>query len=181
MKSLKIIQILAKIIKIVCTVLTIIFIVGASICALSIILLPILKDTVIYEGKSFSIIIAENGTNYITALVASIVAFISCGAGIFLAKYTESFFKKELELGTPFNKELVKDMRKMAVVHIVLSIVVLIIISILIAIFESIYPEIIDIEYRFSGTIGFGLAMLVISLFCDYGAETKQEDNNEVL
>ena len=48
MKSLKIIQILAKIIKILCTVLTIIFIVGASICALSIILLPILKDTVIY-------------------------------------------------------------------------------------------------------------------------------------
>ena len=181
MKSLKIIQVLSKIAKILCTVLFIVCIVGASCCALAVILLPIFKDTVIYENKSFSIIIAENGSNYMTAFVGSLVGLIVCSTGIFLSKYTELFFEKELELGTPFNKELVKDMRKMALVHIFVSLGIAILLAILVGCFKLNYPELDFSNDDHGGTIGFGIAMLIISLFCDYGAElsTTSADNKE--
>ena len=177
MKSLKIIQVLAKIMRIICLVLFIVCIVGAAGCFLAVITLPIMKDVVLYEDKTFSIIIAERGVNWITALTGSIVGLISCGVGIFLAKYTELFFAKEIALGTPFKKEVVKDMRKMAIIHIVVSFVTVIAVAIVISSINAFNPELAHFDSGFGGTIGFGISMLVISLFCDYGAEKETEAN----
>ena len=175
MKSLKTIQVLAKIAKIICTVLFIVCIVGASCCALSVIILPVTKDVILYEDKTFSVVLAEQGTSYIDALTGSVIGLIVCGVGIFLAKYTELFFKKELELGTPFDKGLVKDMRKMALIHIIVSIVASIITSIVYFIFKESVPD-FNGTYDFNGgSIGFGISMLIISLFCDYGAEKAND------
>ena len=47
--------------------------------------------------------------------------------------------------------------------------------------FKLNYPELDFSNDDHGGTIGFGIAMLIISLFCDYGAElsTTSADNKE--
>ena len=181
MKSLKIIQVLSKILKVVSTITFVVSIVVASISLLGVIILPITKDVVIYDGKTFSILIAENGVNYITALTALIISLVTCLAMIFTSKYNEIFFRKELELGTPFDKTIVKSMRKMAIINIALSIGLNIVLAIVVGSIDLLNEELNYSFDGYNGTVAFGIAMLVISLFCDYGAETSKnttEENN---
>ena len=178
MKSLRIIQILAKVAKIICTVVFICCIVGASICALSLILLPILRDTTIYDGKTVTVLLADKSVSLSSAITASAFGLVSAGVGIFLAKYSELFFKKELEVGTPFKKEIVKDMRKLAIIHIVVSLATTMVLATIYAIVKASAKELIDFNPHQGGSVGFGISLLIISLFCEYGAE--KEENEKV-
>jgi len=180
MKSLRIIQILSKIAWVICKIIFILCIVGASCCLLSLIILPIMKDVVIYENTTFTVLLMEKGTDLPTAITAVAIGLGVCGVSIFLAKYTELFFKKELDLGTPFNKVIVRDMRKLALVHVIASLVMIIAIAITVAIVRHFYPDLPKFNDHYGGSIGFAITMLIISLFCDYGAEKEQQVNTEI-
>ena len=181
MKSLKIIQILAKIAWIICKIVFIACIVGASCCLLGLILIPIFKDVVVYEGKSVEVLIAEKGHPLYESILACAVGFASCGTGIFLGKYNELFFKEELDVGTPFKHEIVKKMRKVAIVDIAVSFALGLVCAIAVAIVEHVNHTTVDFKYELMSFVGFGISLLIISLFCEYGAdvsEPKSEESN---
>ena len=180
MKSLKYIQTISKVFWVICKVMFIVCIVGASICLVSLIVLPLTKDVVIYENKSITVLLAEQGTTVSSAISSAACGLFACGVGIALAKYTELFFKKELDLGSPFDKALVKDMRIVAVVHIVTAVVLMGIIALTQLILRHTVDELIDVETNYNASIWFGISLLVISLFCEYGAEQNKEKVKEV-
>ena len=181
MKSLKVIQTLSKIAWVICKVMFVICIVGASLSLVTLLTVPFIKDVVLYEDVSLTILLADKDTNVTTAIVASVVGLLGCGLGIFLAKYTELFFKKELDLGTPFDKKLVENMRKVALVHIIASIALTIVIAITLGVAKKVAGEAITMKNgSIDGSFGFGIALLVISLFCDYGAERENPNTVDV-
>ena len=165
--------------KIICTILFVFSIVGACLSLLGIILLPITRSVVLYESKTLEIILAENGTNYMTALSGAIAGFLGCVIGIFICKYNQLFFAKELEVGTPFTKEIVHDMRKMALVNILVSVVGSGVIVIMLVVLKKIYPEITDTKESVFGSVAFGLIMLLLSVFCEYPVEKEEQNSKE--
>ena len=75
-------------------------------------------------------------------------------------------------------------MRITAVVNIATSIGTSIICGIIIAIFYLVNNAEVKIDFNLFSTIGFGIALLVLSLFCDYGAELEEnkveiKENND--
>ena len=178
MKSLKIIQTLANVARIICIVIFVLCIVGASLCVASLIALPFVKDIVVEteSGKTIEVIFVENDIPFNEAMFGLGVGLLSCGVGIFLAKYTEHFFDEEIKLGTPFDDSIVKKMRKVAIVHIIASIVTSAVAGIAYMIVKALTEGYGEFSFRgLGGSIGFALALLVLSLFCEYGAELKKE------
>ena len=177
MKSLKIIQTLCKIARVICIIIFVLSIIGAAGCLIGIILMPALKDEVIYNHKTLEQLLEKNGTNFNVALTAMIMAFVVCGVSIFLSKYTELFFKKEIEVGTPFNKDIVRRMRVLGVVHIVTGILTTVIVSSVIAIAVASNPD-VENSRNFNlsnvSSLWFGIAMLIISLFANYDVEKEE-------
>lgn len=171
MKALRIIQILAKIARIICLIVFIACIVGASISLLGLILIPLCKGTVIYENKTVEVLIAEKGLPLYLAITNCAVGFISCCTGIFLGKYNELFLKEEIELGTPFTRDMVKKMRKVAIVDIIASFALALVCGIGIAIVQYVNHAEVEFKYEFMSFVSFGISLLIISLFCEYGAE----------
>ena len=179
MRSLKIIQVLAKIIWIICKVLFILFIIGAAGCLMGLTLFGLVQNVKVNADQTVAQLLAEKGVETALAYAGMSAGLISCGGGIFLAKYTELFFKEELDAGTPFKHDIVSKMRKVALVNILVSLGIAIVGAIVVGVVCALNhidnkPDLVD---AFS-TVGFGLALLVISLFCEYGAdlaEPKQE------
>ena len=176
MKSLKVIQTIAKVLRIICKVMFIICIVGASCCLLGAILVATLQDVVLYEDVNLEILLADKGTNVPTAIVACVVGLFVCGAGIALAKYTELFFEKELNKGTPFDKEIVKDMRILGFVHLIASVALGSTIALALFIIRRTVPDYLEVSNEGWGSFWFGAVLLLISLFCEYGAEKSQPE-----
>ena len=179
MKSLKIIQVLAKIIWIICKILFVVFIIGAAGCLLGLSLFTFIQPLKVNAEQTVGQLLAEKGVSVPQAYAGMAAGLISCGGGIFLAKYTEIFFKEELDVGTPFKHDMVKKMRKVALVNIFVSLGSSILCGAVVGIIclANNIENKMDLFDVFS-TIGFGLALLVISLFCEYGAdfaEPKEE------
>lgn len=173
MKSLKTIQVLAKIARIICLILFVTSIIGVVGSTIAIISYPYVQDVIVSEGKTVAQLLSEKGLGIKHVYFSLATSLAGCGLNVFLAKYTEVFFKKELEIGTPFHTGIVKSMRKMALVHIISSIAFAVAVGIAVAFMEVFGGVKINIEYSNLSTIGFGLSFLVLSLFCQYGAEVQ--------
>ena len=171
MKSLKTIQVISKVFWIICKVMFVICIVGAAGCLLGAILIGSLQNVVIWEDVTVASFVEDKGSNVTTAILACVIGFICCGAGIALSKLSELFFKKELDKGTPFDKELVKDMRILGLIHVANAIVLGSIIGLTILIVRNTTHDVLDVRNEGFSTFWFGAVLLLISLFCDYGAE----------
>ena len=190
MKSLRIIQILAKVARIICLVLYILCIVGASGCAIALIVLPIFQNLPMADGKTLADLLLEKGTQMFEIYLWVAIGLLSCGVGIFIFRYNQVFFEKEIALGTPFDMEIVKKMRKLALVCVITSVAYSIVCAIIVS---SVYAaNHVTASYRYEtfSSISYGLFMLVLSLFCEYGAEinakpkelseeNKEEENKE--
>jgi hypothetical protein len=175
MKSLKIIQVLAKIMWILSMIAFIACIVGASLCFVGIIVFSATKDVVVDEGQTFTILLADRGVPEPGVYSALITGLIVSGVGIYLGKINEIFFKKEIALGTPFKKEVVSEMRKLAIINIVASIATGILCAIALSIVAAIYRYDSGFHLEFFSTVGYGISLLILSLFCDYGAELEEK------
>ena len=176
MKSLKTIQIVMKVLRVLCLIGFIFCIVGAAGCFLGLISFSFLKDIEIEKGKSVAQYIIDTGnmsTNEVyTALAVGL--FISL-AGIALMKYNELFYKKEVDLGTPFKKEMAKKMREVGLVNIIATIAISSIAAIAVAIAEAVTKENFYFNYSVFSSILYGVFLLFLSLFADYGAELEEK------
>lgn len=175
MRSLRVIQVLAKIMRVVCIVLFVCCIVGASACLTALIVLPIIQNIVVQDGKTIADLMVENGVVIPDMYAGIVVGLLGAGVGIFLNKYNELFFEEEIRVGTPFDHDIVRSMRKTGLVNIIASGALVITAGIAVGIVSAIFQTKIKFEYSLFAAVGFGLLLLILSLFADYGAELEDK------
>lgn len=174
MKALRTIQVLVKIARVICIIIFVCGIIGAVGCGLTLILMPLMQSLDLGEDLSIEALLAENGVTLAEAYASLSIALVSCILCIVLYKYTQKFFEKELELGTPFNMDIVKGMRKVALFHIIASLSISFISGLVLGIVAGIEGTQLNYEFDVFYTVGFGLFLLVISLFCEAGLDKAE-------
>lgn len=112
-----------------------------------------------------------------TMYAAMIVATILCGEEIYLAKVSNNYFKRELEVGHPFTRELVKKLRTLGIIVLAVSFGVGLVCSIGLEIAKKAVGDIANLDLDGYGQLGTGLGMILISYICEYVVE--KEENNQ--
>lgn len=102
-------------------------------------------------------------------LCACICSTVECLFLIILYAFVKKFYKQELRLGNPFDKPVVKSMRKLGILHIVLPIIASLIIAIIVACFG-----VKDINIQNWSNITLGIVYLIVSFILEYGSELKR-------
>ena len=118
MKSLKMVQTMAKVLKILFTILFVGCIVGTVFSVIALAITPLIANNqtlqryVIKSGTEFEL------NSYISTCICSI---LSCGTWVYLGYKNVCFYKYELSVGTPFDKSVVTTLRKVAIEAIIIS------------------------------------------------------------
>jgi len=165
MKSLQNVQKLAKIISVFVKVGYVLTIVGLVFCCLGV------TSISIYGKNAEFIRLFEQQANqkfdFNVNLCYSICGVIECSFLIALFYYTKKYFYYELQVGTPFNKDVVKRTLKLGILHIVLPTISAIIQIIIIECFN------LKAEIFSYASFSVGLVYLVLALIFNYGADLK--------
>ena len=162
MKSLQRVQKAANVLRILAKIGYIFAIVGTVSCVLGAIFCGIfgsnarVQEWLVKEGETFVT------REYVCSCVCGA---IGCAFGIALAYFSLRFYEAELAAGTPFTKPLVKEMRKLGLLHILLPLAASIIVAIVSAAMHT------EIDFDSVGGITAGVAYLLLSLPADYGAD----------
>lgn len=176
MKSLRAIQIIAQVMRILCLVCFILSIVGAVGCVIGMAIFGAVSNVIIEEGKTLAQYLLDKGISVQTVYAGMGVGLGYCLVAIFLFKYRELFYVRELAVGTPFDSGVIADMRKVAVVDIIVNVVSNVVIVVVFSIVHSVIPEVKQIDGWGFSSITYGLILLLISLFCAYPVEKAASD-----
>lgn len=167
MKSLERVQKICKVLKVLAKIVFVCSIVATCVFGLLSILFIIFGnnlDVIDY----FASIDLPYEFNYVLCLFVGLT--IESAFSIALYHYVVKFYNFELELGNPFDKPLIKEMRKLGILHIVLPIVS----SIITAIFSGIFGYSNFTSSTFSG-VTIGIVYLLLSCVIEYGSELKRK------
>lgn len=176
MKSLDRVQKVVKIAKIVAVVCYWCGCIGAVCCAIGALLLGVLGEA--SQVWNWIVQNADEETKFINAVCDCVCGVISCGVCAYLASLAKKLFVRELELGTPFDKDLVKQTAKLGLTQIISAVVASIVCAIICAIFG------VQSAANTDFSIGAGIVYLLIALLCDLGADcvarADKSDNDTV-
>ena len=172
MNTLKAIQTLAKIGKIFSRIIYICCIVGFCGCIVGIVSLAIGAETFKLGGVTVhSMIENKAGMNLPTLYASMAVGLLFCAAEAVLCKFAEIYFKNELADGNPFTLRGAKELLRLGILTIAIPLGTVIVCSIGVSIADNIYPSINKLAIGEFSSVGLGVMMIVLSLFCRYGAE----------
>lgn len=181
MKSLKGIQVFAKIGQVLSKILFIFAIIGCAFCALGLLSVATvgLNQEIVINGTTMTLqeyIETEANMSLNTVYATLIVATILCGEEIYLAKVSNNYFKRELEVGHPFTRELVKKLRTLGIIVLAVSFGVGLVCSIGLEIAKKVTGDIAKLDLNGYGQLGTGLGMILISYLCEYVVEKEEKD-----
>lgn len=181
MKSLKTIQILSKIGKVLSTIAYIFNMIGMIGGIVGIVLLSIFGEKAFVgiqdAAKDLDDASALQSVEKISIPMLSTtiaVAILFCIAGVIIAARAKRYFKNELEDGTPFTLRGAKELKSLGILYIALHLGVSVIAAIAVEIIGKYVEGLGDINYS-DGSIGLGIAFLVVSVICKLGAEMTEK------
>ena len=175
MNTLKTIQTLAKIGKVFSKIIFVCCIVGFCGCIVGIVSLALGAETFKLGGVTVhSMIENEAGMNLPTLYASMAVGLLFCAAEAVLCKYAEAYFKHELADGDPFTLRGAKELMRLGILTIAIPLGTGIVCSIGVAIADNVFPGIDKLSIGEFSSVGLGVMMIVLSLFCRYGAELKE-------
>ena len=163
-KSLKILQTVAKVARIVCKVLFILCIVGAAGCLIG--LVATLAFGSLFETSGM--------VSFGTSVVGCAVGLLSCVGEAVLFRMGERYFERELAAGTPFTKDGAKDIFRLGIASLIVSLAVSVASGIVIGIAWIFSSSIVEPDITMSWSLGSGLALLLLSVIFDHGAELAE-------
>ena len=180
LKTLNTIQVLSKIGKILSRIIFVCCIVGFCGCIAGVLSLALGADTFKLGGVTIHGLIEKSAGMSMPAMYAAlIVGMVFCAAEAVLSKFAEIYFRNELADGDPFTMRGAKELMRLGILTIAIPLGTVIVCSIGIAIADNIYPGIEKLSAGEYSSVGLGVMMIVLSLFCRYGAEmqgVKSED-----
>lgn len=183
MKTLKTIQTLARIGKILSKICFILSLVGAGICIVGLICLPLGGEEILKIGgitlHGLTGVNADEGVR-IAAVALSGWSIVCIGEAV-LAKFAQRYFANELTAGTPFTPAGAGELMRLGILSIALSVGSVIVSEIVQAIMAAILDVAIkraDVSFDPGGAIALGIMFIVAALLCRYGAEITNETGN---
>ncbi len=175
MNTLKTIQTLAKIGKVFSKIIFVCCIVGFCGCIVGIVSLALGAETFKLGGVTVhSMIENEAGMNLPTLYASMAVGLLFCAAEAVLCKFAEAYFKHELADGDPFTLRGAKELMRLGILTIAILLGTGIVCSIGVAIADNVFPGIDKLSIGEFSSVGLGIMMIVLSLFCRYGAELNE-------
>ena len=176
MKTLKTIQVLAKIARVVSKIVFICSLVGFCLCIAGIAGLAFGAGALKIGGVTLHGLIEEHASIGSASLyAAAATGAVFCAAEAILSKIAERYFKNEVAAGTPFTFDGAKELTRLGVFAIVIPVCATAVCSIGLSLFSMAYPELNNLSLNGFSSVGLGIAFLIFSLFCRCGAE--MEDN----
>lgn len=179
MKSLATIQTLAKIGRILSKVIFAICLVGMILCAVGIVCLAVMGEkTLQIGGLSIRGLVEVKGELPLSTVYAAMaVGAVFCAVEVVLCKLADRYFTRELADGTPFTERGASELMRLGILTIVLPLVAGIVCAIALAICAHYFPGVKNYELEASGSVGLGIMMIVLSVFCRYGASLETKKN----
>ena len=175
-KSLRTIQIFAKIGRILDMILHILSIVGLVFCIIGFVLAV--------TGTSLSYIFVEPEiiSNYMKienisygAIAGAFVAgMIACASGVVVTTFGGKFFKSELEVGQPFDYMVANKLKKYGIATIVSPLVANILAQFALAACFNYYGISQKMNFDLEIKLGVGILYIVLSVVLRYGAEQRE-------
>ncbi len=176
MKSLRTVQVLAKIGKVLSKIVFICSIVGAALCVAGIVSYAFLGDGGVKIGgvtlRAF--IEKEAGLSTAETYAAMATGLVFLIAEIVVSALAVRYFRHELEAGTPFTAPLARELRTLGIVDICVGLGASVICGIVLAVMKVVGQTASNVSYGGSFSAGLGIAMIVVSVLCDYGAEIRR-------
>ena len=180
MKTLKTIQVFAKIGKVLSIIAHVCCMIGAIACTVCVGLLAIYgekaidlaKDGVnqVDDEQACQIMEQINNPMMITAIA---IGAVFCVAGAVVAKFAQKYFEHELADGTPFTMRGAKELMRLGIIYIAVNLGTSVVCGTALAIAQK-SVEGLD-KYDFQGmSIGLGIAFIIVSVICRYGAELTE-------
>lgn len=175
MNTLKSMQTLAKIGKVFSKIIFVCCVVGFCGCIVGIVSLALGAETFKLGGVTIhSMIENEAGLNLPTLYASMAVGLLFCAAEAVLCKFAEAYFKHELADGDPFTLRGAKELLRLGVLTIAIPLGAALVCSIGIAVADNFYPGLDKMAAGEYSSVGLGIMMIVLSLFCRYGAEAQE-------
>ena len=175
MKTLKTIQTLSKIAKIFSKIIFICSIVGLCCCIAGTISAAIGMEAFKIGDVTFkSILQKEAGISEGDLYLSMIIGAIYCAGTIFLAKFAEVYFDRELKAGTPFTFDGSKELMRLGILSICIPVAEQIFSAIAYAVMLRAFSGTNEPELEAAGSVSIGIAFIILSLICKYGAEMIQ-------
>ena len=175
MKTLKTLQVLAKIGRILSTIVFIVCVVGGALCLLAIPCLAIIPEGFQIGGTTIRGLIEQNADwSLPTCYLAMIQGVIFCAGEAVLAKFAERYFKNELAVGTPFTFDGSKELMRLGILAVCIPIGTSIVAAIVYGIFRAVTKDVVNPDFDNSPSIILGVMLVVGSLLCRHGAEVSE-------
>ena len=167
MKSLEIIQKIVKVLRILAKIAYIFCIIGAVASAIGAASLFAIDENSEIWKKALEAIQPDT-IDLAAVRCTCLTGVFVCAAGAVLSWFSKRLFEDELAAGTPFDRNICKDVLKVGIIYLAVSVVSGIIMAIIYACF--------NLDADGSGFSGFttGLVYIICWLLCRYGADVKE-------
>lgn len=185
MKSLKTIQTLSKIGKILSKIVYICCMIGFIGYAVGLVAISIGGTTIKLDGAALNDILSNEAISTGTALAALVGGLILCVGEYIVARMAYHYFDRELNAGTPFTLEGAKELMHLGISAIWIPIVCAVLAQVAQGIIGAIMENVEALTIDGGDSVELGIMLIVVSLFCRYGAElagnqakNEQDSNN---
>lgn len=181
MKTLDIIQKLFKVGKIFSKIVYICCIVGFCGCAVGAVAMLVGAEAVKLGSVTLrSILETEAGISTGTVWAAIAVGVCLCVGEFFVARMAYRYFENELNAGTPFIFVGAKELLHLGISTIWIPIVAAVSANIVQGVIGQFAENVEKVSVDGFDSAAWGVMFILISLFCKYGAECKENTVNEV-
>lgn len=180
MKTLKIIQTLAKVGKILSKIVFICCIVGLCGCVIGILALVIGGSAAEASGTTLQALLQKETDISLGSVWAAIfVGIFLCIGELIVSKLALNYFEHELEQGTPFSLDGAKELLHLGIHSIWIPIAATVAAEIAQGIICALCESVERVKLDSDGSITTGVMLIVVSLLCKCGAQLLQEKNEE--
>jgi len=176
-KSLKTLQVLARVGKVISKITFIACIVGVvlSLTGIACLLAGFTEPLKVGGVTVYGVLGYHTDVTVNTMYVAVIVALIGCLSQMFVSGRAVRYFKNELLAGTPFTIEGARELTRLGVTTIVIPCVALILEQVIYEVMRHTLQGVSTLQLDGFTSVGVGIAFLVIAVFCRYGASLNGE------
>lgn len=178
MKTLKAIQIFSKIGKVLSKIVNICCIIGFIGCIVGVVAMLVGGHVASANGTTLNTIFqTEAGTTVGVVWIAIAVGLIFSISEFIISHMAYRYFKNELEAGTPFTVEGGDQLCRLGISVAWISIAAGILGEIAQGIISEIFTESTEFSCMdFCDNVALGIAFIIVSLLCKYGAELEQKN-----
>ena len=174
-KTLNILQVLAKIGKILSMIVFVCCCVGGGACLFSLLTVGSVGSALNILGVDiFGLIQVETGITYTQMLTEILTGAIACAGQAVVAKFAHVYFRRELEAGTPFTLAGAKELFRLGILSLAIPAGTYTLSAIVLAAAKAVSGESSVFSWGGGIPLSMGVALLVVSLLCRYGAELSQ-------